>query len=115
MEEIVTINCFFFLSVWRSLTEVGGGLPLLHTQLFHSFCLSHFSINLHGLASSQALLGVCSAEQIKCSFSPCLAPISPSLLPFPAAAPLGGGVPAQDAELRGASQALAAGRLHVSD
>lgn len=117
-----TINCAFFNqcgTVWR---RFHGGPPVLPATIFpsasHSFCLSHFSINLHNLTlfiepGSRLLRRT---NKIL-PFSLCLTTISPFFPPhfLHAATPLGGGISAQEAELHGALQGLAGMRLYVSD
>lgn len=114
-----TINCAFFNqcgTVWR---RFHGGLPVLPATIFpsafHSFCLSHFSINLHNLTLfiESGLCLLCRTNKIL-----------PFSLPhnnlffflfLHAAIPLGGGISAQEAELHSALQGLAGMRLYVSD
>lgn len=114
-----TINWAFFFyqcgTVWR---RFGGGLPVLPATIFpsafHSFCLSHFSINLHNLTLFIES-GLCLLHRTNKMLPFCLPHNNLFLFPFSAALPLGGGISAQDAEPHGASQGLAGMRLYVSD
>lgn len=115
-----TINCFFFFfyqcaTVWR---RFSGGLPLLPATIFpsafHSFCLSHFSINLHNLTLFIES-GWCLLHRTNKMLPFSLPHNNLLFFPFSPAIPLGGGISAQDAELHSALQGLAGMRLYVSD
>lgn len=121
MEEIVrqlTVLFFFFLSVWHSLKEVQwwAASAASHNlcSAFHSFCLSHFSINLHNLTLFIES-GSCLLRRTNKMLPFSLPHNNLFFFPFSAAIPLGAGIPAQDAELHSALQGLAGMRLYVSD